>query len=129
MAALLVLAIERLLPSPGALPSPILAATHTCFIRLRTLGPQLRHRELRIRARRENWPAEPYVDTHQRRLANCRRACEHAGSQKLNVALSGDVDEEPLLEFFQAVAQLRRTLEFQIARGVEHIFFHVLDFA
>src|SRR5580765_581074 len=36
MAALLVLAIERLLPSPGALPSPILAATHTCFIRLGT---------------------------------------------------------------------------------------------
>src|SRR5678815_5069777 len=31
MAALLVLAIERLLPSPGALPSPILAATHACF--------------------------------------------------------------------------------------------------
>src|SRR6476646_9855843 len=38
MAALLVLAIERLLPSPGALPSPILAATHTCFMVLRTLG-------------------------------------------------------------------------------------------
>src|SRR6266567_4598048 len=37
MAALLVLAIERLLPSPGALPSPILAATHTCFIILGTL--------------------------------------------------------------------------------------------
>src|SRR5258705_12926620 len=36
MAALLVLAIERLLPSPGALPSPILDATHTCFI---MLGP------------------------------------------------------------------------------------------
>src|SRR6186997_1392369 len=36
-AALLVLAIERLLPSPGALPSPILAATHTCFIMLGTL--------------------------------------------------------------------------------------------
>src|SRR6185369_10114024 len=36
-AALLVLAIERLLPSPGALPSPILAATHTCFIVLGTL--------------------------------------------------------------------------------------------
>src|SRR5882757_9722899 len=32
LASLLVLAIERLLPSPGALPSPILAATHTCFI-------------------------------------------------------------------------------------------------
>ena len=37
-AALLVLAIERLLPSPGALPSPILAATHTCFIMLGTLN-------------------------------------------------------------------------------------------
>src|SRR6188768_3527372 len=37
MAALLVLPIERLLPSPGALPSPILAATHTCFIMLGTL--------------------------------------------------------------------------------------------
>jgi hypothetical protein len=37
MAALLVLAIERLLPSPGALPSPILAATHTCFMVLGTL--------------------------------------------------------------------------------------------
>src|SRR5207342_972235 len=37
LSALLVLAIERLLPSPGALPSPILAATHTCFIRLGTL--------------------------------------------------------------------------------------------
>ena len=37
-AALLVLAIERLLPSPGALPSPILAATHTCFIMLGTLS-------------------------------------------------------------------------------------------
>src|SRR3954454_891370 len=36
MAALLVLAIERLLPSPGALPSPILAATHTCFMALGT---------------------------------------------------------------------------------------------
>src|SRR5476651_1688390 len=36
-AALLVLAIERLLPSPGALPSPILAATHTCFNMLGTL--------------------------------------------------------------------------------------------
>src|SRR3954471_7039489 len=36
MAALLVLAIERLLPSPGALPSPILAATHTCFTVLET---------------------------------------------------------------------------------------------
>src|SRR5664279_5253430 len=36
-AALLVLAIERLLPSPGALLSPILAATHACFIVLRTL--------------------------------------------------------------------------------------------
>src|SRR6185369_12641087 len=36
-AALLVLPIERLLPSPGALPSPILAATHTCFIMLGTL--------------------------------------------------------------------------------------------
>src|SRR5678815_2687103 len=34
LASLLVLAIERLLPSPGALPSPILAATHTCFIML-----------------------------------------------------------------------------------------------
>src|SRR6188768_3389011 len=38
MATLLVLAIERLLPSPGALPSPILAATHACFIRLGTLS-------------------------------------------------------------------------------------------
>src|SRR6188472_915642 len=38
MAALLVLAIERLLPSPGALPSPILAATHTCFMVLGTLS-------------------------------------------------------------------------------------------
>ena len=38
-AALLVLAIERLLPSPGALPSPILAATHTCFTVLDTLSP------------------------------------------------------------------------------------------
>src|SRR5258706_15609099 len=37
LAALLVLAIERLLPSPGALPSPILAATHTCFIMLGSL--------------------------------------------------------------------------------------------
>src|SRR5258705_10417228 len=37
-AALLVLAIERLLPSPGALLSPILAATHTCFIMLGTLS-------------------------------------------------------------------------------------------
>jgi hypothetical protein len=37
LAALLVLAIERLLPSPGALPSPILAATHTCFMVLGTL--------------------------------------------------------------------------------------------
>src|SRR3979409_255921 len=36
MAALLVLAIERLLPSPGALPSPILAAMHTSFIMLGT---------------------------------------------------------------------------------------------
>src|SRR5258707_14390270 len=36
-AALLVLAIERLLPSPRALPSPILAATHTCFMVLGTL--------------------------------------------------------------------------------------------
>src|SRR6187401_3410351 len=41
-AALLVLAIERLLPSPGALPSPILAATHTRFNVLRAL----RHRPL-----------------------------------------------------------------------------------
>src|SRR3954468_15452268 len=38
MAALLVLAIKRLLPSPGALPSPILAATHTCFMVLRALS-------------------------------------------------------------------------------------------
>src|SRR5258706_9101148 len=38
LAALLVLAIERLLPSPGALPSPILAATHTCFIMLWALS-------------------------------------------------------------------------------------------
>src|SRR5947209_15987306 len=38
LAALLVLAIERLLPSPGALPSPILAATHTCFIMLGALS-------------------------------------------------------------------------------------------
>src|SRR5579862_2944976 len=37
-ASLLVLAIERLLPSPGALPSPILAATHTRFIMLGTLS-------------------------------------------------------------------------------------------
>src|SRR3978361_1508850 len=37
LASLLVLAIERLLPSPGALPSPILAATHTCFSMLGTL--------------------------------------------------------------------------------------------
>src|SRR4249919_3625992 len=37
LASLLVLAIERLLPSPGVLPSPILAATHTCFIMLGTL--------------------------------------------------------------------------------------------
>src|SRR6478736_6426156 len=37
-AALLVLAIERLLPSPGALPPPILDATHTCFIMLGTLS-------------------------------------------------------------------------------------------
>src|SRR5258706_15422925 len=37
-AALLVLAIERLFPSPGALPSPILPATHTCFIVLGTLN-------------------------------------------------------------------------------------------
>src|SRR6188768_2766472 len=41
MAALLVLAIERLLPSPGALPSPILAATHACFIVLGTLDESL----------------------------------------------------------------------------------------
>src|SRR3979409_415635 len=40
-AALLVLAIERLLPSPGALPSPILAATHTCFTVLGTLSAVL----------------------------------------------------------------------------------------
>src|SRR3954466_14091596 len=40
MAALLVLAIERLLPSPGALPSPILDAAHACFIILRTLRPR-----------------------------------------------------------------------------------------
>ena len=40
-AALLVLAIERLLPSPGALPSPILVATHTCFTMLGTLGYHL----------------------------------------------------------------------------------------
>ena len=40
-AALLVLAIERLLPSPGALPSPILAATHACFIMLGTLNLQI----------------------------------------------------------------------------------------
>jgi hypothetical protein len=26
------------LPSPGALPSPILAATHTCFIMLEALN-------------------------------------------------------------------------------------------
>src|SRR5882672_1733401 len=38
MTALLVLAIERLLPLPGALPSPILAATHTCFVMLGTLS-------------------------------------------------------------------------------------------
>ena len=44
MAALLVLAIERLLPSPGALPSPILAATHTCFIMLGTLRIESLHR-------------------------------------------------------------------------------------
>src|SRR6478736_9216559 len=37
-AALLVLPIEQLLPSPGALPSPILAATHTCFTMLGTLS-------------------------------------------------------------------------------------------
>src|SRR5579862_7224791 len=37
-ASLLVLAIERPLPSPGALPSPILAATHTCFTMLGTLS-------------------------------------------------------------------------------------------
>src|SRR5258705_6210067 len=41
LAALLVLAIERLLPSPGALPSPILAATHTCFMVLVTLSAGL----------------------------------------------------------------------------------------
>src|SRR6187399_2674289 len=38
LSALLVLAIERLLPSPGALLSPILAATHTYFIMLGTLS-------------------------------------------------------------------------------------------
>ncbi len=32
------LAIERLLPSPNALPSPIPAATHTCFIMLGALN-------------------------------------------------------------------------------------------
>src|SRR3954471_13396384 len=38
MAELLALAIERLLRSPGPLPSPILAATHTCFVMLGTLS-------------------------------------------------------------------------------------------
>src|SRR5215207_8321650 len=47
MAALLVLAIERLLPSPGALPSPILAATHACFVMLGTLGVKPRTRSQR----------------------------------------------------------------------------------
>src|SRR5258706_15276882 len=42
LAALLVLEIERLLPSPGALPSPILAATHTCFMVLGTQTFELR---------------------------------------------------------------------------------------
>ena len=46
LAALLVLAIERLLPSPGALPSPILAATHTCFIVLGTLGQRRKAKNL-----------------------------------------------------------------------------------
>src|SRR6185369_12265822 len=36
LAALLVLRIHRVFASPGALPSPILAATHTCFIMLGT---------------------------------------------------------------------------------------------
>src|SRR5678815_3429294 len=59
LAALLVLAIERLLPSPGALPSPILAATHTCFIMLwalreRNIPPS---RCLRPARRKAGWRA------------------------------------------------------------------------
>src|SRR5579862_1224520 len=38
LAALLVLRIHQVFASPGALPSPILAATHTCFMLLRTHG-------------------------------------------------------------------------------------------
>jgi hypothetical protein len=37
LAALLVLRIHKVFAAPGALPSPILAATHTCFIMLGTL--------------------------------------------------------------------------------------------
>src|SRR6478609_6341416 len=68
MAALLVLAIERLLPSPGALPSPILAATHTCFIMLGTLRieslDRVDHRvDLRVRdAKIKRQPQQPVAD-------------------------------------------------------------------
>src|SRR6186997_2101175 len=47
LASLLVLAIELLLPSPGALLSPILAATHTCFTKLGTLLSS-KHRVARV---------------------------------------------------------------------------------
>src|SRR3979490_2313001 len=49
LASLLVLAIERLLPSSGALPSPILAATHTCFIMLGTLSPPAHGASTRVK--------------------------------------------------------------------------------
>ena len=50
-AALLVLAIERLVASPGALLSPILAETHTCFIVLGTLRALLYSLPVKTRIR------------------------------------------------------------------------------
>src|SRR5258708_1564313 len=59
LAALLVLAIERLLPSPGALPSPILAATHTCFVMLGTLNSSVDDRVSIAEIRRDFFHEEP----------------------------------------------------------------------
>src|SRR5436305_6483330 len=69
LSALLVLAIERLLPSPGALLSPILAATHRCFIMLGTLKIQRWH---------ELAPALDVVSQVPRELL--RRAADYLGT-------------------------------------------------
>src|SRR5579862_2831024 len=85
MAALLVLAIERLLPSPGALPSPILAATHTCFTMLGTLAaerataPQHQSIDPEHGRQAEGRPDEPENDRsdHAREVVD-----RHAQSQR-----------------------------------------------